>query len=246
MVGPTVERSKSMPQETDQERDLSDIVVEADGVSPDAWAEQHRPFVISICQKLIAQLTLPIPMDDMISYGFQGLYEAKERYDPSRGVQFNTFAYYRIRGAMMDGLRSMTSLSRRLHEQLRTAKAMDDSAEQLGHTQAASPQEWTLKDQIKALAGVVEQTATAFVVAASTDPQNPEEQLVNQALAKEMENAVAALPEREQLLVRGFYFEGRRFDEVADSLGISKSWASRLHKKALDELKSVLGEDWEP
>jgi len=51
------------------------------------------------------------------------------------------------------------------------------------------------------------------------------------------------LPERERALVQGFYFDGRQFDEVAKELGISKSWASRLHAKALDLLRDVLTEE---
>ena len=71
-------------------------------------------------------------------------------------------------------------------------------------------------------------------------PDSPEEGVLQKETAARVRKAIEVLPEREAALVRGFYFEGRHFEEVAKELGISKSWASRLHTKALELLRQEL------
>ncbi len=75
------------------------------------------------------------------------------------------------------------------------------------------------------------------------EPQEgADEQLVREEMREKVRGVLAVLPERELALIQGFYFEDRRFDHVAEELGISKSWASRLHTKALSRLREALGE----
>src|SRR6185436_10049306 len=78
----------------------------------DRLVEQHLPLVQSVARKLKTQITARIDFDDLIGYGSKGLIEAAERFDARHGVAFTTFAYYRIRGAMYDGLRAMGWYSR--------------------------------------------------------------------------------------------------------------------------------------
>jgi RNA polymerase sigma factor for flagellar operon FliA len=74
--------------------------------------DANVPFVRSIAAKIKEQLPREIEFDDLVAYGMQGLLEAAERYDGSHGTSFTTFAYYRVRGAMFDGLRGMGWLPR--------------------------------------------------------------------------------------------------------------------------------------
>src|SRR6185369_6696855 len=74
--------------------------------------EGHLSFVRSIAAKVKEQLPREIEFDDLVAYGTQGLIEAAERYDPAHGTAFSTFSYYRIRGAIYDGLRGMGWLPR--------------------------------------------------------------------------------------------------------------------------------------
>src|SRR3954451_3125873 len=81
--------------------------------------EANVPFVRSIASKIKDQLPREIEFDDLYNYGMQGLLEAAERYDRRHGVTFQTFAYYRVRGAMFDGLRNMGWLPRHEYARLR-------------------------------------------------------------------------------------------------------------------------------
>src|SRR6476660_169502 len=81
--------------------------------------DANVPFVRSIASKIKDQLPREIEFDDLYNYGMQGLLEAAERYDRRHGVTFQTFAYYRVRGAMFDGLRNMGWLPRHEYARLR-------------------------------------------------------------------------------------------------------------------------------
>src|SRR3569833_2593524 len=78
----------------------------------DSLVQQHLGLMQSVARKLRKQITARIDFDDLVGYGSKGLIEAAERFDPAHGVAFTTFAYYRIRGAMLDGLRTMGWYSR--------------------------------------------------------------------------------------------------------------------------------------
>jgi RNA polymerase sigma factor for flagellar operon FliA len=213
----------------------------------DRFIEEYRPLVHSIAQKLRTQLDLQGDPEDLAAYGFRGLLEARSRYDASRGVQFNTFAYYRIRGAILDGVRKMAWLPRRTYDRARSAEATDQVTEPLGAARGAAGPAARLEDTLQTLDDALGRIAAAHTLATSTEPSSdsehqgrpdPEEQAIGGQDQAQLREALATLPERERALIEGFYFEDRRFDEVAQELGISKSWASRLHSKALDRLRN--------
>jgi len=212
----------------------------------DRFIEEHRPLVRGLAHRIRAEFDLNVDLDDLIACGFRGLVEARSRFDPSRGVQFNTFAYYRVRGAILDGVRSMAYLPRRTHALLKASEAASDVTEDLGERRAAAPAGATRKeDAAEALDEALGRMTAAWVMAAvgqdaNATPDSAEERLVAVGQAARVRAAVAKLPERERALVEGFYFGERRFDEVAAELGISKSWASRLHGKALSLLRDAL------
>ena len=211
------------------------------------FIEKHRGLVRSIAQKIRAQYDLSIDLAELEAFGFEGLLEAHRRFDPSRGVQFNTFAYYRVRGAVIDGVRQLAFLPRRVHAQLKALDAGDRVSESAGELRAADPERRS--DPAKTLADVdqtLHRMTASFVIASlgqseeDDAPATPEQRLLDGETARRVRDVVAKLPERERALIEGFYFDGRRFDEVATELGISKSWASRLHTKALDILREAL------
>ena len=71
-------------------------------------------------------------------------------------------------------------------------------------------------------------------------PDNPEQALLERERQERVRNALSSLPEPERTLLQGHYLQGRRFDELARELGLSKSWASRLHTRALDRMRDAL------
>ena len=215
----------------------------------DRFIETYRPLVVKLAGQLHRTLSLGCEVEELIAFGFRGLLEARKRFDSSRGVQFNTFAYYRVRGAMVDGVRDMAYLPRRAYAKLRAAEAADQLTEDLGHTlyPPAGPTGRTPKEAAHEIDRTLTKLAASYVLASlgqgeEDAPADPERLVFHKARAEELRSAVEDLPDRERALVTGFYFEGRRFDEVANELGISKSWASRLHAKALERLREALAD----
>lgn len=215
----------------------------------DAFVKQYAGLVRTIASKVRAQMDLTCELDDLIAFGTQGLIEAASRFDESRGVQFNTFAYYRIRGAVIDGVRQMAYLPRRIHQKVRAAEAQDQITEQLGAAHAAAPEtRGDAQQAAQAIDDTLAQLTAAFVMASvgqgeDDAPTSPEDELSDAQTRQRVTRALSGLPERERALVQGFYFDGRTFDDVAKSLGVSKSWASRLHAKALELLREALEND---
>ncbi|QQR89011.1 MAG: sigma-70 family RNA polymerase sigma factor [Myxococcales bacterium] len=212
----------------------------------DQFIQEHEALVKGIAHKIKAQLDLSCELDDLIAYGFHGLLEAKNRFDAERGIQFNTFAYYRVRGAIIDGVRKMAFLPRRAHARLKAAESADLIAEEAADDRAQNPE--ARKDAQKtaeALHGVLGRMTAAYVAGAlgqheQEEKSAPDFRLQSEEQAAQVRGALEHLPEREKALIEGFYFQNRNFDEVARELGISKSWASRLHNKALDLLRQAL------
>ncbi|MFW6088028.1 MAG: sigma-70 family RNA polymerase sigma factor, partial [Myxococcota bacterium] len=100
-------------------------------MSDDRFIEQHRDLVQRLARKVRSELDLTCDAEELEAYGFQGLVQARDRFDADRGVRFSTFAYYRVRGAILDGVRQMAFLPRRAHRRLRLAEATDRITEPL-------------------------------------------------------------------------------------------------------------------
>jgi RNA polymerase sigma factor FliA len=214
----------------------------------DRLVEQHRGLVEGLARKVRAELDLRCELDDLVAYGLTGLLQAQERFDPSRGVQFQTFAYYRIRGAILDGVRRMAFLPRSAHRRMRLAEATDAVTEPLADARAAHPEARSPDAAAEALGDALGKITAAYTLSAlgqdtEQPAEGPDEALMAAEVGERVRQAVQTLPGRERALVEGFYFQGRRFDEVAAELGISKSWASRLHGKALAQLRAALEDD---
>src|SRR4051812_4545364 len=139
--------------------------------------EQHLPLVQAIARKVKRTLGASIDFEDLVGYGSKGLVEAAERFDPRHGVAFSTFAYYRIRGAMFDGLRTMGWYSRadyaryraeeRANEYLRN-QAERDGARAAGDetTTGKITRQQALADVASLLAGVATVHITSLEAAA--------------------------------------------------------------------------------
>jgi RNA polymerase sigma factor for flagellar operon FliA len=212
----------------------------------DEFVKEHEGFVRTIATRVKAELDLTCDLADLVAFGFHGLLEARQRFDPTRGVQFNTFAYYRVRGAVIDGVRKMAYLPRRAHQLRKAAEAADAMLEQEGEARAATPEaRGDLAATVQQIDGILGKLTASFVLAAvgqdeSAAPAAPDEQLIHAAEGVRVREALETLPERERVVVRGMYFEDRLLDDIAGQLGISKSWASRIHTKALGMLREAL------
>ena len=214
----------------------------------------HLDLVDIIARQLARELGRSAELDDLRAMGHQGLLEAARRFDESRGVIFRRFANYRVRGAMLDGVRKSAPLPRRAHARIRALESAllvaesgneDSAAQGLAGDARASDQKLTehLADMATAMA--VGLLATPAIgeegePSAVDSSLSPEDAVAQAELRQIVVAALDELPDDERELVRRHYLEGERFDHVAASLGLSKSWGSRLHTRAVARLTKKL------
>jgi RNA polymerase sigma factor for flagellar operon FliA len=195
-----------------------------------------------------------LDLDELVSFGREGLLEAARRFDATRGVPFRAYAAFRVRGAIIDGVRSIARLPRRAHERLRALDAASRVSEGAAEDVLGVAPRGSSQDSERALDAHLAALATAMAVglvsesAAGEDGEptpldarsSPEEALGRAELLAVVREAIGSLPREEAELVRRHYLEDERFDRVATDLGLSKSWASRLHTRAIQRLATKL------
>ncbi len=224
--------------------------------------EDHIPFVRSIARKLREQVPM-VEFDDLVGFGMAGLIEAAQRFDERHGVAFTTFAYYRVRGAMFDGLRSMGWLPRSEYARLRfeeraTAYLQNLAAREAGHNEQsaklAAPrglrtsEGGALEDRVRDIAEALNGVAAVFVTLLGRHEEQqllderaaPHEQLEKHQMAARVRRAMSRLPEKERHLIEMYYFHDQTLEQVGASMGLSKSWTSRLHARAIALLRETL------
>jgi RNA polymerase sigma factor for flagellar operon FliA len=211
------------------------------------FVREYEGFVRGVALQTRAQLGLDTPIEDLVAFGFQGLLEARQRFDATKGVAFKSFAYYRVRGAVLDGVRAMARLPRRAYARLKAAEALDQSSEATGEGRAAAPQPLATDAKLRAIDSILGRVAAAFTVAVTAEDVehgagSPEEALLHEERLVRMRGALEKLPARERRMIEGHYFQGQQFDTISAELGISKSWGSRLHAHALDLLRQALAD----
>ena len=195
-----------------------------------------------------------IALEELVALGNAGLAEAASRYDPERGVAFSTFAWYRVNGAIVDGLRKATQLPRRTWAKLVALRAASDYLEHRterdrGAVQRGAPPAGGA-DALAAIQHAMSAIRTMYVTSLETmrdrgfdvDDGAPElaHQLDASRLAARLREAIASLPDKERALLTKHYWEGKNLLEAGAELGISKSWASRLHAQAVDKLRAIV------
>lgn len=226
-------------------------LVGADGkLDKTALIEQYTPFVRSIAAKIKKTLAKNIEFDDLVAYGMTGLLEAAERYDPLRGANFMTFSYYRIRGAIYDGLRGMGWVSRSEYQKIRFEERATQYLENVANRQLGSTAEHkNTEDNIEELADQVSQLVTIFVTSlegledlqVEDQSMKPVDQRFMDLQMKEhVREALTRLPDAERQLLTLYYFKEMSLQEVGNELGLSKSWTSRRHAQAIEKLSRIL------
>lgn len=211
----------------------------------DAEYQAHHELVERVVRRVSRELDLSCDPEDLRAWGHQGVLEAKARFDAARGVRFSTFAYYRVRGAVLDGVRKQGWLKRRAYAKLKALEATDALGEPLTEVQAqtADPSAPARAAQISDMLGKISAAYMLSVVGQGEDetPDTPEQLLEAAQTRGVVKGGLAQLPERERSLVEAVYFEGVTIEEAGSRLGLSKSWASRMHAKALERMRKTLG-----
>lgn len=199
--------------------------------------------VQAIALKIRASLHVTTSAEELVSFGNEGLLRAARSFDEGRAVPFRCWATLRIRGAILDGVRSSGTLPRRVYRRMKEIEAADAVQEALVEEDAARP----VADPAEAdarLSRYVATIATAMALASrdssTRDIDNvvdagpsPEEQMARAELESAMHAALEQIPEQEQHVVRRYYFDEASLEEIGKELGLSKSWTSRLHTRAV-------------
>ncbi len=185
--------------------------------------------------------------DEIASYGHEGLLHAARTFEAERGVPFRRWANLRVRGAILDGLRAQGDLPRHVHRRLAAIEAGDTVQGALLEDQSASPPK-TAEDADRCLSTYLAGIATAMALGVVGDARGgdvttiedraptPEEAVAQKEMARVMGELVDARPTEERTLLRRYYFDGATLEEAGREIGLSKSWASRLHARAVEAI----------
>jgi RNA polymerase sigma factor for flagellar operon FliA len=222
----------------------------------------YAPLVKYVAGRLGSGLPAHVDEGDLVSYGLLGLIGAIERFDPERDIKFETYAISRIKGSIIDELRSMDWVPRsvrarareieraiaQLEAKLARAPTDEEIAVALGITEEEF-QESLLEISRTSIAALDELWSSSShggdpvaVIDTIADPlaAEPQDAMAHTELREALGEAIARLPEREKLVVTLYYYEELTLREIGEVLGVTESRVSQLHTKAILRLKARL------
>lgn len=227
---------------------------------PDAGnllVEKYTPLVTYHVQRISASLPKNVSRDDIMSLGLQGLFDALTKFEPARDLKFDTYASFRIRGTIIDGLRKEDWLSRSSRERTKKLQQKIDKLEQeyMRHVTAEE-----IAEHLEVPVETVYETMHAqyFSNILSLDEKiqddneeqpftirddrekTPEEDLVMNELLADLTEKIQNLNENEQLVISLFYKEELTLTEIGEILSLSTSRISQIHSRALFKLRKLL------
>jgi RNA polymerase sigma factor for flagellar operon FliA len=195
---------------------------------------QHMPLVKRLAHHMKAKLPPSVEVDDLIQAGMIGLFDAISRYEETHGAQFETYAVLRIRGAMLDELRSSDWLPRSTRQNMRKIEsAMSSLQQKLGRP----PTEAVYYEDFKG-----EDDDGSFLDRYSVDDEDPLRALLDTDFRQAVINAIDNLPPREKILMGLYYEEELNLKEIGAVMGVSESRVSQLHTQAVARLRAALKE----
>ncbi len=212
--------------------------------------EQYQPYVRKLARQTFVKLSGKFDLEDLISYGTLGLIEAAERYNPQRGVSFITFSHYRIKGAIFDGLKQMGLPPRVVNKQIskfeRNANALlqaasdDETGESVGRS---------VNDEVRRVEQLIDTLIPAYLLSLDSEEAkavpdknqaSAQEELESQEIVRLVREIVQELPAQEKELLEAIYYKHQTMTELAAEKGITKSWVSRLHTRAVHHIRDKL------
>ncbi|MFZ5528802.1 MAG: RNA polymerase sigma factor FliA [Pseudomonadota bacterium] len=224
----------------------------------DAMLHQYSPLVRRLAHQMIAKLPANVEIDDLIQVGMIGLTDALSRFDAGQGVQFETFATQRIRGAMLDELRGADWMSRGTRKQQRDIESAVHRLEQkLGRppveSEIAKEMGINLSDYQDML-GKVRGTQLIYLEDMSGDDgdsdyldrhvadegNDPLSLLQDHRMREALVEAIKNLPEREQYVMSMYYEQDMNLKEIAAVLGVTESRVCQLHSQSIARLRVKL------
>lgn len=226
---------------------------------------EYAPLVRYIAQKIASRLPPNIELDDMISCGVIGLMDAIEKFDPTRDNKFKTYAEFRIRGAILDELRSQDWVPRSVREKAKIVEkayaklekdlgrpasdeemceelkcSMDEFHELINKSKSVSL--LNIEDAAAMSKGDKRLMVSLMETSRSANPQNAVGFKRAQDIIKD---GIKALPEKQRLVLSLYYFEDLNLKEIGQVLDVTESRVSQLHTQAILKLKARLRNQFE-
>jgi RNA polymerase sigma factor FliA len=195
----------------------------------------YSPLVKYVAGRLSAGLPNSIEQADLVSYGMFGLIDAINKFDPGRGFKFETYAMSRIRGSIIDELRSIDWVPRSLRAK---ARAVEKVYTKLEHELLRTPTDAEVAEELgtteEELQDVFTQISFFGLVALEAFEVEETKQILAQTINR--------LAEREKIVLTLYYYEGLTLGEIGGILGITESRVCQIHTKAVIQLRSKLAD----
>jgi RNA polymerase sigma factor FliA len=222
----------------------------------------YAPLVKYVAGRLGSGLPAHVDEGDLVSYGLLGLIGAIERFDPDRDIKFETYAISRIKGSIIDELRSLDWVPRSVRSRAReieraigelearlgraptdeeiagkvgiTENELQDSLSDISRSSIAA------LDELWTITGDTGDQVSLLDTIEDTEGPEPQTALARTEMREALGEAIARLPEREKLVVTLYYYEELTLREIGEVLGVTESRVSQLHTKAILRLKARL------
>ena len=226
----------------------------------EAVIKEYSPMIKYVANRIAMRLPPHIEIDDLVSVGVLGLIDAIDKYDASRGAKFKTYAEFRVRGAILDELRSMDWVPRSVRQK---ASALETVIQKLQNKLGRPPEDDEVANELGMSMGELfntmnetksmpilsledlgiakesgEQQSLLDCLAGKGD--DPQTSLRLNELKGIIAKAIDVLPEKERLMISLYYYEELTMKEIGEVLGITESRVSQIHSKAVYRLRSKL------
>ena len=216
---------------------------------------------IYLARYVVGRIKVNLPpsfsFDDVVSFGLEGLIDAIEKYHPSKGAKFESYALMRIRGAIIDKIRSSDWLPRTLRRKIKEIKiATERLKQQIGRaptTKEVADVMGLTEDKINEIMsadvtvnsiydkkGTGEDSVEIIDTIEDENSQRPEDKIEKIDAKKELEQALKKLPERERTLLVFYYHENMTLKEIGEAINVSESRVCQLHAQAIMKLRNIL------
>jgi RNA polymerase sigma factor FliA len=234
---------------------------ERNATPPDEAIRAYLPLVRRVVQRLAVRKPPQVELDELVSWGIEGLLDAFKKYDASKRAAFATYAQFRIRGAILDRLRGMDWVSRSVRQK---ATLLEKTYRQLEGTLARPAREEEVAEALAmtlpALHALLSEVGQMTLFSLEdlgvgpgqervqieklfeSDATDPMQALLSRERVDLVAGAIRALPQKEQTVIALYYHEGITMREAGAVLGLTESRVSQLHAQALLRLRGLLHE----
>jgi RNA polymerase sigma factor for flagellar operon FliA len=217
---------------------------------------EYLPMVHKIVHQVVTYLHPPLTMDDMVSAGTIGLVKAARDFDPTRDAEFKTYAYIRIRGAVIDELRGWSfapatvkrqlDQAQQIAEDIRNQTGLEPTDQQIAQKMNIPKEKlYRLFENARArhflsIHGLSDESPSLADALTNTSASQPEDKLQRQELLQKLSEAIQSLPQRQRQIIILYYTRDLTMKDIAEVINVTESRVSQLHASALFKMSNKL------